>query len=66
MPILMLVMFNGFPAGVVFYWTLSSAFGLLQQMYMNKKNKLTPAVAAVGGTAVKKPMPAARKTASKR
>jgi len=66
MPILMLVMFNGFPAGVVFYWTLSSAFGLLQQMYMNKKNKTTAAVAAVGGTPVKKAMPAARKTASKR
>jgi YidC/Oxa1 family membrane protein insertase len=66
MPILMLVMFNGFPAGVVFYWTLSSAFGLLQQMWMNKKNRLAPAVAAVGGTPVKKPMPAARKTASKR
>jgi YidC/Oxa1 family membrane protein insertase len=65
MPIMMLVMFNGFPAGVVFYWTLSSGFGLLQQIWMNRKNKVTPAAAAVGGTPVKKPMPA-RKTASKR
>ncbi|MDR0305705.1 MAG: membrane protein insertase YidC [Chitinispirillales bacterium] len=65
MPILMLVMFNGFPAGVVFYWTLSSAFGLLQQMWMNKKNKVTPAAATVSGTPVKKGPPA-KKAASRR
>ena len=65
MPILMLVMFNGFPAGVVFYWTLSSAFGLLQQMWMNRKKPVPAAVAVVGGTPVKKGPPA-KKTASKR
>lgn len=37
MPVIMLIMFNGFPAGVVFYWTLSSAFSLVQQWLMNKK-----------------------------
>jgi YidC/Oxa1 family membrane protein insertase len=49
MPILMLVMFNGFPAGVVFYWTISSAFGLAQQALVKRKN-LTPATTVVSGT----------------
>ncbi|MFP4679893.1 MAG: membrane protein insertase YidC [Chitinispirillaceae bacterium] len=46
MPLIMLIMFNGFPAGVVFYWTLSSAFSLLQQWLMNKKNESTTPVTA--------------------
>ncbi len=37
MPVIMLVMFNGFPAGVVFYWTLSSALGLVQQKWLLPK-----------------------------
>jgi YidC/Oxa1 family membrane protein insertase len=37
MPVILLVMFNGFPAGVVFYWTLSSAFALVQQKWMKPK-----------------------------
>jgi YidC/Oxa1 family membrane protein insertase len=37
MPVIMLVMFNGFPAGVVFYWTVSSAFALVQQKWMKPK-----------------------------
>ena len=43
MPIFRLVLFNNFPSGLVLYWTLSSAFGLLQQWYMNKQS---PAVIA--------------------
>ncbi|MFW5784566.1 MAG: membrane protein insertase YidC [Chitinispirillaceae bacterium] len=38
MPVIMLIMFNGFPAGVVFYWTLSSAFSLVQQWLTNKQS----------------------------
>ncbi len=54
MPIIMLIMFNGFPAGVVFYWTLSSAFGLVQQIWMNKKSSTPAAVpVTVGGTTSK-------------
>jgi YidC/Oxa1 family membrane protein insertase len=48
MPIIMLVMFNGFPAGVVFYWTLSSALGLVQQKWLLPK---PPAAAPAGAGA---------------
>jgi YidC/Oxa1 family membrane protein insertase len=39
MPVFMLVIFNNFPAGLVFYWTCSSALGLLQQYYTDKKRR---------------------------
>jgi len=42
MPVIMLVMFNGFPAGVVFYWTLSSALGLVQQKWLLPKPAAAP------------------------
>jgi YidC/Oxa1 family membrane protein insertase len=42
MPVIMLVMFNGFPAGVVFYWTLSSALGLVQQKWLLPKPAPAP------------------------
>jgi YidC/Oxa1 family membrane protein insertase len=52
MPIIMLVMFNGFPAGVVFYWTVSSALGLAQQTWLKPKSLSKPAAAgATGATA---------------
>ena len=46
MPVLMLVMFNSFPAGVVFYWTVSSALGLLQQKMLKVPNAPKSAAAA--------------------
>jgi YidC/Oxa1 family membrane protein insertase len=46
MPIIMLVMFNSFPAGVVFYWTISSALGLVQQKWLRPKIS-TPATTTV-------------------
>jgi YidC/Oxa1 family membrane protein insertase len=36
MPVFMLVLFNNFPAGLVFYWTFSNALGILQQYILNK------------------------------
>jgi len=36
MPVMMLVLFNSFPAGLVLYWTLSSALGLVQQKLMER------------------------------
>jgi YidC/Oxa1 family membrane protein insertase len=32
----MLVLFNNFPAGLVFYWTFSNGLGILQQYMLNK------------------------------
>jgi YidC/Oxa1 family membrane protein insertase len=43
MPIMMLVLFNSFPAGLVLYWTFSSALQLLQQFIMDRKKKTLPA-----------------------
>ena len=40
MPIFMLVLFNSFPSGLVLYWTFSSALQLLQQIFMNKREKV--------------------------
>jgi YidC/Oxa1 family membrane protein insertase len=40
MPVFMLVLFNNFPSGLVLYWTCSSALGLLQQYYTDKKRKI--------------------------
>jgi YidC/Oxa1 family membrane protein insertase len=37
MPIFMLVLFNSFSSGLVLYWTLSSAFGIVQQIITNKQ-----------------------------
>jgi YidC/Oxa1 family membrane protein insertase len=36
MPVFMLVIFNNFPAGLVFYWTFSNALGILQQFILDK------------------------------
>jgi YidC/Oxa1 family membrane protein insertase len=46
MPIMMLVLFNKFPAGLVLYWTLSSAIGLGQQ-YLMERRQATRAVTVV-------------------
>lgn len=37
MPIFMLVLFNSFSAGLVLYWTLSSAFAIVQQIITDKQ-----------------------------
>jgi YidC/Oxa1 family membrane protein insertase len=37
MPIFMLVLFNSFSAGLVLYWTFSSALQIVQQLLMNRK-----------------------------
>jgi len=39
MPIFMLVLFNSFSAGLVLYWTLSSAFAIVQQVITDKQMK---------------------------
>lgn len=39
MPVFMLVLFNNFPAGLVLYWTASSALAILQQYYTEKFSK---------------------------
>jgi YidC/Oxa1 family membrane protein insertase len=39
MPIFMLMLFNNFPAGLVLYWTLQSALGVIQQKYIEKTQK---------------------------
>ena len=54
MPVIMLVMFNGFPAGVVFYWTLSSAMGLVQQKWLLPKPAAAPAAVEHHKAPVKK------------
>jgi YidC/Oxa1 family membrane protein insertase len=41
MPIFMLVLFNNFSSGLVLYWTSSSALGLIQQYYTEKRRKKT-------------------------
>lgn len=46
MPIFMLVLFNSFPAGLVMYWTFSSALGLVQQYVINRSK---PSVVETGG-----------------
>ncbi|MDR2694548.1 MAG: membrane protein insertase YidC [Chitinispirillales bacterium] len=57
MPVIMLVMFNGFPAGVVFYWTLSSALGLVQQKWLLPKPAAAPVVVEHHKAPVKKAGP---------
>jgi len=44
MPIFMLVLFNNLPAGLVFYWTVSNALGILQQYILNKSMEKEAAV----------------------
>jgi YidC/Oxa1 family membrane protein insertase len=51
MPIFMLVLFNNFASGLVLYWTLSSALGLLQQYLMNKSTRAPAAVVVQGSGA---------------
>jgi YidC/Oxa1 family membrane protein insertase len=41
MPPFMLVLFNSFSAGLVLYWTLSSAFAIVQQVILDKQLKKT-------------------------
>ncbi len=41
MPPFMLVLFNSFSAGLVLYWTLSSAFAIVQQVLLDKQLKKT-------------------------
>jgi len=56
MPPLMLVMFNSFPAGVVFYWTMSSALSLAQQKWLPPKiTKPDGTVMTLGGKASSTP-----------
>jgi membrane protein insertase Oxa1/YidC/SpoIIIJ len=50
MPPFMLVLFNNFPAGLVFYWTFSNALGILQQYILNRSmEKQMAAIPAAGG-----------------
>jgi YidC/Oxa1 family membrane protein insertase len=58
MPIFMLVLFNNFPAGLVFYWTFSNALGILQQYVLNKS--MEKQMAALPVTPVKKLVPGSR------
>jgi len=44
MPVFMLVLFNNFPSGLVLYWTSSSALGLVQQYYTDKKRRKNAAL----------------------
>jgi YidC/Oxa1 family membrane protein insertase len=44
MPIFMLVLFNNFPAGLVYYWTLSSGLTLIQQYFTTKYTTNNPTV----------------------
>lgn len=39
MPIFMLVLFNSFSAGLVLYWTFSSALAIVQQIIIDKQTK---------------------------
>jgi YidC/Oxa1 family membrane protein insertase len=55
MPVFMLVLFNNFPAGLVFYWTFSNALGILQQYILNKS--MEKQMTAAPATAVKKQGP---------
>jgi YidC/Oxa1 family membrane protein insertase len=52
MPVFMLVIFNNFPAGLVFYWTFSNALGILQQYILNKS--MEKQMAALPSSPVKK------------
>jgi membrane protein insertase Oxa1/YidC/SpoIIIJ len=52
MPVMMLVMFNQFASGLVLYWTLSSALGLAQQVWMDYRAKVQSDAEAVAAPAV--------------
>jgi YidC/Oxa1 family membrane protein insertase len=52
MPVFMLVLFNNFPAGLVFYWTFSNALGILQQYILNRS--MEKQMAALPAPQVKK------------
>jgi YidC/Oxa1 family membrane protein insertase len=43
MPFMMLLFFNNFPSGVVLYWTFSSAIGVVQQFFTDKRKKAAAA-----------------------
>jgi len=50
MPLVMLVLFNNFPAGLVMYWTFSSALQLVQQRFLERKrNAATPVASGETG-----------------
>lgn len=40
MPVMMFVMFNNFPSGLVLYWTFSSVLQLIQQKIMDRKKAI--------------------------
>jgi YidC/Oxa1 family membrane protein insertase len=58
MPVFMLVLFNNFPAGLVFYWTFSNALGILQQYILNKS--MEKQMAALPVSPVKRQGPGAK------
>jgi YidC/Oxa1 family membrane protein insertase len=39
MPVVFTFMFLSFPAGLVLYWLVNNALGIVQQLYINKKSK---------------------------
>ncbi len=62
MPIFMLVLFNNFASGLVLYWTLSSALGLLQQYLMNRSSpQRAVAVQGNGATPPRSERPSTRR-----
>jgi YidC/Oxa1 family membrane protein insertase len=62
MPIFMLVLFNNFASGLVLYWTLSSALGLLQQYLMNRSTpQQTVARQGSGATPPRSERPSTRR-----
>ena len=54
MPIFMLVLFNGFPSGLVLYWTMQSALQLVQQFYTDHNKKKAVQTVPVRPTVRKK------------
>lgn len=62
MPIVMLVLFNNFPAGLVMYWTFSSALGLVQQRLIERAR----ARVSGGGGKAEAAKPAARRAVTKK
>jgi YidC/Oxa1 family membrane protein insertase len=58
MPPFMLVLFNNFPAGLVFYWTFSNALGIVQQYILNKS--MDKEMAAAPAIPMKKQQPKAK------
>jgi YidC/Oxa1 family membrane protein insertase len=66
MPLVMLVLFNNFPAGLVMYWTFSSALQLVQQRILNKKQSTHTPSGGKAGPMVGKSAPVVAKGARKK